>query len=149
METDLDTTIRSSGILLHPTSLPGRFGIGDFGPTAYTWIDATRPRAAKVVADPAAGPDRLRRFTLSVLLSFRRQSALDQPGTLDQGRLVDAGRSCGRPVSRRSRHFRPRGRLEKRTPDSGMGKFPSEAGQRPPAGGGRILRPTRVLAGRF
>ena len=30
---------RSSGILLHPTSLPGRFGIGDFGPTAYTWID--------------------------------------------------------------------------------------------------------------
>src|SRR5689334_3024296 len=26
---------RSSGILLHPTSLPGRFGIGDLGPAAY------------------------------------------------------------------------------------------------------------------
>jgi 4-alpha-glucanotransferase len=37
--TDSDATTRSSGILLHPTSLPGRFGIGDFGPTAYTWID--------------------------------------------------------------------------------------------------------------
>ncbi|MGB7837810.1 MAG: 4-alpha-glucanotransferase, partial [Terrimicrobiaceae bacterium] len=24
---------------MHPTSLPGRFGIGDFGPAAYTWID--------------------------------------------------------------------------------------------------------------
>jgi 4-alpha-glucanotransferase len=24
---------------LHPTSLPGRFGIGDFGPAAYRWID--------------------------------------------------------------------------------------------------------------
>ena len=34
-----NTATRSSGILLHPTSLPGRFGIGDLGPTAYTWID--------------------------------------------------------------------------------------------------------------
>ncbi|MBN1304141.1 MAG: 4-alpha-glucanotransferase [Anaerolineales bacterium] len=30
---------RSSGILLHPTSLPGPFGIGDFGPQAYRWLD--------------------------------------------------------------------------------------------------------------
>src|ERR1700742_537393 len=29
---------RSSGILLHPTSLPGRFGIGDLGPEAYKFI---------------------------------------------------------------------------------------------------------------
>src|SRR5688572_4436215 len=30
---------RSSGILLHPTSLPGRFGIGDLGPEAYQFVD--------------------------------------------------------------------------------------------------------------
>jgi 4-alpha-glucanotransferase len=30
---------RSSGILLHPTSLPGRFGIGDLGQGAYHFID--------------------------------------------------------------------------------------------------------------
>lgn len=30
---------RSSGILLHPTSLPGRYGIGDIGPQAHSWID--------------------------------------------------------------------------------------------------------------
>ena len=30
---------RSSGILLHPTSLPGPYGIGDIGPAAFTWID--------------------------------------------------------------------------------------------------------------
>jgi 4-alpha-glucanotransferase len=30
---------RVSGILLHPTSLPGRFGIGDLGPEAYKFID--------------------------------------------------------------------------------------------------------------
>jgi len=30
---------RASGILLHPTSLPGRFGIGDLGSEAYRWVD--------------------------------------------------------------------------------------------------------------
>jgi 4-alpha-glucanotransferase len=30
---------RSSGVLLHPTSLPGPFGIGDLGPAARTWVD--------------------------------------------------------------------------------------------------------------
>jgi len=30
---------RSSGILLHPTSLPGPHGSGDFGPSAYHFVD--------------------------------------------------------------------------------------------------------------
>ncbi len=30
---------RASGILLHPTSLPGRFGMGDLGDEAYTFVD--------------------------------------------------------------------------------------------------------------
>src|ERR687889_565380 len=30
---------RSSGILLHPTSLPGRFGVGDLGGEAYRLVD--------------------------------------------------------------------------------------------------------------
>ncbi len=30
---------RSSGILLHPTSFPSRFGIGDLGPEAYKFVD--------------------------------------------------------------------------------------------------------------
>lgn len=36
---------RSSGILLHPTSLPSHGGIGDFGPAAYEfleWLAAAR-----------------------------------------------------------------------------------------------------------
>ena len=31
--------LRQSGILLHPTSLPGRYGIGTFNDTAYEWVD--------------------------------------------------------------------------------------------------------------
>jgi 4-alpha-glucanotransferase len=30
---------RASGILLHPTSLPGPYGIGDFGPAAFHWVE--------------------------------------------------------------------------------------------------------------
>lgn len=30
---------RASGILLHPTSLPGSYGIGDIGPQAHHWIE--------------------------------------------------------------------------------------------------------------
>ena len=30
---------RESGVLLHPTSLPGRYGIGELGPAAYKFAD--------------------------------------------------------------------------------------------------------------
>jgi 4-alpha-glucanotransferase len=30
---------RSAGLLLHPTSLPGPFGIGDLGPVAFRWVE--------------------------------------------------------------------------------------------------------------
>lgn len=30
---------RSSGLLLHPTSLPGRYGIGEIGPEAHAWLE--------------------------------------------------------------------------------------------------------------
>ena len=32
-------TKRKSGVLLHPTSLPSSFGVGDLGQAAYTFID--------------------------------------------------------------------------------------------------------------
>lgn len=35
----MESAVRSSGLLLHPTSLPSRFGIGDLGPAALQWID--------------------------------------------------------------------------------------------------------------
>src|SRR5262245_17634009 len=43
---------RSSGVLLHPTSLPGRFGIGDIGPAAFAFVErlaAARQRLWQVL----------------------------------------------------------------------------------------------------
>src|SRR5437763_11817799 len=33
------SSYRASGLLLHVTSLPSRYGIGDVGPTAIAWIN--------------------------------------------------------------------------------------------------------------
>jgi len=30
---------RASGILLHVTSLPSPYGIGDLGPSAFSWVN--------------------------------------------------------------------------------------------------------------
>lgn len=39
---------RASGVLLHPTSLPGPFGIGDFGSEAFAFVDFLRDAGQKV-----------------------------------------------------------------------------------------------------
>lgn len=51
---------RASGILLHPTSLPSRFGIGDLGANAYRFVDALVEMGQKLwqvlpSAQPAMG----------------------------------------------------------------------------------------------
>ena len=40
--------VRSSGVLLHPTSLPGSHGVGDFGPEAYRFIDFLQASGQKL-----------------------------------------------------------------------------------------------------
>ena len=53
-----------SGVLLHPTSLPGPHGSGDFGPAAYHFVDWLVSAGQTRVADAAADADRLRQFAL-------------------------------------------------------------------------------------
>jgi len=47
---------RRSGILLHPTSLPGRFGIGDLGPGADMFLDWARDAGQSVWQILPLGP---------------------------------------------------------------------------------------------
>ena len=47
---------RSSGIILHPTSLPGPFGIGDLGPRAIEWIEFLAKSRTKVWQTLPLGP---------------------------------------------------------------------------------------------
>jgi len=47
---------RSSGVLLHPTSLPGRFGIGDLGRCAFEFIDLLAAASQRVWQVLPLGP---------------------------------------------------------------------------------------------
>jgi len=47
---------RTSGILLHPTSLPGPYGIGDLGPQAYAWVDFLAESGCKLWQVLPLGP---------------------------------------------------------------------------------------------
>lgn len=47
---------RSSGILLHPTSLPGPYGIGDLGPQAYRFVDWLDSAGCKIWQILPLGP---------------------------------------------------------------------------------------------
>ena len=48
---------RSAGLLLHPTSLPGPYGIGDLGPAALAWIDAVHYAAHEPIDVRAVDAD--------------------------------------------------------------------------------------------
>ena len=41
-------TTRNAGVLLHPTSLPGRYGIGDLGDELVTFLDWARSAGMKI-----------------------------------------------------------------------------------------------------
>ena len=86
---------RASGILLHPTSLPGPYGVGDLGPAAYPLAGLAGRLRLQTLAGAAARPHRLRRFTLPVFFGLRRESLPDQPGIVARAGAADPGRPGG------------------------------------------------------
>ncbi len=47
---------RASGLLLHPTSLPGRYGIGDLGPEAHRFLDFVQAAGQRIWQVLPLGP---------------------------------------------------------------------------------------------
>ena len=94
---------RSAGILLHVTSLPSRYGIGDLGPAAYRWVDQLA-RAKQSwwqvlpLGPPARGTRRTRRFPRLRETRARQSRAAHGRGAAQSRRL---GPSYPRPIPRR------------------------------------------------
>jgi 4-alpha-glucanotransferase len=82
---------RSSGILLHPTSLPGPFGIGDLGPEAYRFADRLRDSAQRIWQILPLGPTGKGNSPYQSLSSFGGNPLLVSPELLvDRGYLQRA-----------------------------------------------------------
>ena len=57
--------MRTSGVLMHISSLPSPYGIGTMGKEARKFVDFLKNQS-EILADPSNLSDQLRRFTISV-----------------------------------------------------------------------------------
>jgi len=89
---------RSSGILLHPTSLPGPYGIGDFGPAAYAWVDWLAQAQQKLWQVLPLGPTGYADSPYASLSSFALNPLLISPQRLIEQGDLDASDLAGTPA---------------------------------------------------
>ncbi|MCY3918063.1 MAG: 4-alpha-glucanotransferase [Chloroflexi bacterium] len=77
---------RSAGILLHPTSLPGKYGIGDLGAGAYRFVDWLEAQGQSIWQVLPLGPTSYGDSPYQTLSAFAGNSNL-----ISFDRLVEAG----------------------------------------------------------
>ena len=88
---------RSSGVLLHVSSLPSRLGIGDLGPTAFQWVDWLAEAGCRYWQVLPLGPTVLGGSPYSSLSSFAGNVSLISPdlltddGLLEEDEIYDVG----------------------------------------------------------
>ena len=81
---------RSSGILLHPTSLPSRFGIGDLGPSAHNFVEKLVAGGQKIWQVLPLGPTRMNGSPYQSLSSFAGNPLLISPELLAKNGYISA-----------------------------------------------------------
>jgi len=79
---------RASGVLLHVTSLPSPYGIGDLGPAAFAWIDRLHEAGQRWWQALPLGPTGYGDSPYQCLSSFAGNELLVSPdGLIDDGLL--------------------------------------------------------------
>ena len=95
-------TDRAAGLLLHPTSLPGRFGIGDLGPSADRFLDWAESAGQKIWQVLPLGPTGVS-SPYGALSSFAGNPLLISPELLVQEGLLPAATLADAPGFPRDR----------------------------------------------
>src|SRR5690348_13234725 len=81
---------RASGVLLHMTSLPSPYGIGDMGPAAFAWIDRLHEAGQSWWQALPLGPTGYGDSPYQALSSFAGNGLLISPDLLVEDGLLDA-----------------------------------------------------------
>lgn len=81
---------RAAGLLLHPTSLPGRFGIGDLGPAAFALLDWMKEAGLTVWQVLPLGPTGFEHSPYNCFSAFAGNPLLVSPEQLLADGLVTA-----------------------------------------------------------
>ncbi len=92
---------RASGVLLHITSLPSAYGIGDLGPGAFGWVDRLHEAGQSWWQSLPLGPTGYADSPYQCLSSFAGNELLISPDGLIEDELL------GRPIARAMRFRRP------------------------------------------
>ncbi|HJQ70689.1 MAG TPA: 4-alpha-glucanotransferase [Blastocatellia bacterium] len=94
---------RSSGILLHPTSLPGPFGVGDLGSEAHKFIDFLESSGQKLWQIMPLGPTGFGNSPYSSFSAFAGNTLLVSPDLLIKDKLLTKEDLKGAPRFHRDR----------------------------------------------
>ena len=89
---------RSSGILLHPTSLPSPFGIGDLGDDAYRFVDFLQLSGQRLWQILPLGPTGYGNSPYSSYSAFAGNTLLISPERLARSGLLTEGDFRGVPA---------------------------------------------------
>jgi 4-alpha-glucanotransferase len=81
---------RASGLLLHVTSLPSPYGIGDLGSSSYFWVDRLRDAGQRWWQSLPLGPTGYGNSPYQPMSSFAGNAMLISPGSLIQDGLLKA-----------------------------------------------------------
>jgi len=89
---------RAAGILLHPTSLPGRFGIGDLGNAAHRFVDFLAEAGIRIWQVLPLGPTGYGDSPYQSLSAFAGNPLLISPEMLARDGLLSAGETETAPA---------------------------------------------------
>ena len=88
---------RSSGVILHPTSLPGPYGIGDLGVAAHRWVDVLADSGTSLWQILPVGPTGYGDSPYQCFSAFAGNVNLVSPDLLAEDGLIDLPASPGFP----------------------------------------------------
>ena len=81
---------RASGVLLHVTSLPSPYGIGDVGPAAIAWVDRLHEAGQRWWQALPLGPTGYGNSPYQSLSSFAGNGLIASPDLLMEDGLLSA-----------------------------------------------------------
>ena len=81
---------RASGLLLHVTSLPSPYGVGDLGPSAFTWVSRLHDTGQRWWQALPLGPTGYGDSPYQPMSSFAGNAMVVSPGSLISDELLSA-----------------------------------------------------------
>ena len=119
---------RASGLLLHVTSLPSPYGIGDLGSSAFSWIDRLHDAGQAWWQALPLGPTGYGNSPYQSMSSFAGNALLISPELSHLGRPA-TGERCSVSLLRGCGRLRFCYSVQTAAARNGMGKLQSRAAQ--------------------